>query len=90
MAFLFEIGKTYQTLEGGYVEILGRTYTKSYECLVCSDGRHRYDRSDDSSDAGRVTGTCPDYSDPHNLIRPDIESWRAVSFKVKFKEERIK
>lgn len=68
--FRFVVGEIYETQAGNRVTVLDR-YTKfrGYECLVCSDGKHRYDRSTDSSDAGRVTGTAHDYSDPANFKR---------------------
>lgn len=65
--FRFEIGKTYETQAGDFVKVLGRTDMKGYECLICSDGKHRYDRSTSDSDAGRVTGTAHDYSCPDNF-----------------------
>lgn len=67
--FTFMIGATYQTQLGNWVEVLGRTTLKGYECLECSDGRYRYDRSTKNSDAGRCTGTDHDYSYPHNFKR---------------------
>ena len=69
MAFKFEVGKTYITQEGNAVKVLGRTALPGYECLKCSDEVFRYDRSDSSMDAGRVTGTNHDYSDPRNFKR---------------------
>lgn len=70
MAFKFEIGKEYKTQAGETVTVLGRTDLRGYECLICSDGRYRYDRSTpDDSDAGRCTGTAHDYSCPHNFER---------------------
>lgn len=71
MPFMFEIGKEYETQVGEKVTVLGRTDSRGYECLECSDGRYRYDRSDGSQDAGRCTGTAHDYSDPHNFKRAD-------------------
>jgi len=68
---MFKIGEMYETQAGGFVTVLDRTDKLGYECLVCSDGRHRYDRSTTSSDAGRVTGTPHDYSWPHNFKRAD-------------------
>lgn len=72
MPFLFEIGGTYETQAGDYVTVLGRTKLVGYECLKCSDDKHRYDRSTTSVDAGRVTGTDHDYSCPDNFVRTDI------------------
>ena len=69
MAFQFEIGQRYQTQSGEIVKVLGRTNTVGYECLICSDKKHRYDRSTESDDAGRVTGTAHDYSCPDNFRR---------------------
>lgn len=74
MPFMFEVGKTYKTQEGEDVTVLGRTglddeLRKGYECLECSDGIYRYDRSTSSVDAGRATGTAHDYSDPKNFAR---------------------
>jgi len=66
--FRFEIGKSYETQAGDTVMVLGRTDTKGYECLICSDDKHRYDRSTgNGSDSGRVTGTAHDYSCPDNF-----------------------
>lgn len=72
MPFMFEIGKEYETQAGEKVTVLGRTDLRGYECLECSDGRYRYDRSQHSSDAGRCTGTAHDYSCEHNLRRADL------------------
>ena len=68
-SFRFEVGKQYETQCGNMVTVLGRTDLVGYECLICSDGKHRYDRSTHSSDAGRVTGTDHDYSCPDNFKR---------------------
>lgn len=72
-AFTFRIGQRYKTQAGKRVKVIGRTRLKGYECLRCSDGRYRYDRSTTKSDAGRVTGTAHDYSCPHNFERPNGE-----------------
>jgi len=72
MPFKFEIGKEYETQDGKMVKVLGRTKIPGYECLECSDGKYRYDRSYNSSDAGRCTGTEHDYSCPHNFKRDDL------------------
>lgn len=69
MPFTYKIGWTYKTQEGKLVKVLGRTELKGYECLECSDGVYRYDRSTHNEDAGRVTGTCHKYSDPRNFKR---------------------
>lgn len=74
MAFMFEAGKEYETQEGKRVFVSGRTKLVGYECLVCSDGIYRYDRSTHSVDAGRVTGTDCDYSCPQNFKRSDKRS----------------
>lgn len=71
MPFMFEVGNSYQTQCGDWVEVLGRTLSEGYECLECSDGKYRYDRSTGSADAGRCTGTAHDYSDPYNFKRDD-------------------
>ena len=67
--FKFEIGKEYETQGGELVKVLGRTTLVGYECVYCIDGIHRYDRSTSDSDAGRVTGTDHDYSEPKNFRR---------------------
>lgn len=67
--FTFQVGETYETQAGDMVKVLGRTDIVGYECLECSDGRYRYDRSTYSNDAGRVTGTNHDYSHKHNFKR---------------------
>ena len=65
--FWFTVGRTYYTKIGTLVTIVGRTHIKGYECVKCSDGMYRYDRSTNHSDAGRVTGT--DTDNPLNLIK---------------------
>jgi hypothetical protein len=69
--YKYEVGKVYRTQRGKLVRILGRcTKYKGYETLICSDRKHRYDRStSDNIDAGRVTGTNHDYSYQHNFKR---------------------
>lgn len=75
MPFMFEVGNTYKTQAGYEVTVLGRDDKhRSYECLICSDGKYRYDRSSHSVDAGRCTGTAHDYSCPDNLVRADRPS----------------
>jgi len=71
MTYMFEIGKTYKTQSGESVTVFGRTEGRGYECLECSDGRYRYDRSTQSDDAGRCTGTAHDYSCENNFMRSD-------------------
>lgn len=70
--FRFVIGETYKTQAGEMITVLGRTETKGYECLECSDGKYRYDRSNHDSDAGRVTGTNHNYNCPDNFERPEL------------------
>lgn len=66
--FKYEVGKEYECQNGAMVKVLGRhDKYKGYESLICSDGKHRYDRSDHSVDAGRVTGSAHDYSHPCNF-----------------------
>ena len=69
--FMFEIGKSYELQNGEWITVIGRTDLEGYECLECSDGCYRYDRSTHAIDAGRCTGTAHDYSDPHNIKRDD-------------------
>ena len=69
--FMFEVGKEYKTQEGATVKVIGRTDLKGHECLICSDAIHRYDRANDSTDAGRATGSAHDYSDGKNFVRAD-------------------
>lgn len=69
--YMFTVGKIYRTQLNREVKILGRTYIKGYECLICSDGKYRYDRSTNNLDSGRGTGTNGEYLHPHNLIRED-------------------
>lgn len=80
MPFMFEVGKSYMTQEGKMVKVIGRTDKyRGYECLICDDGKHRYDRSDHSSDAGRVTGTAHDYSYPSNFNRmTELDKFQAI------------
>ena len=72
--FLFEVGEAYETQAGNLVTVIGRTDLKGYECLVCSDGKYRYDRSTMNSDAGRVTGSDRNYSCPDNFKRANAAS----------------
>jgi len=65
--FTFKVGQTYKCQNGELVKVLGRTDLKHYECLICDDNRHRYDRSSSNSDDGRVCGTAHDYSHPFNF-----------------------
>lgn len=69
MSFMYEVGKTYVTVAGYAVKVTGRTTLKGYECLECSDGKYRYDRSTGSDDAGRCTGG--DWSDDAFRLPPD-------------------
>lgn len=72
--FHYSIGNTYKTKAGNLVQVLDRTKEKGYECLICSDGIHRYDRStfEHNSDWGRVTGTAHDYSCLDNFERYEV------------------
>lgn len=69
--FHYKIGQTYKTQNDKLVTVLARTDLKGYECLECSDGIYRYDRSnvEYNSDWGRVTGSAHDYSDGNNFER---------------------
>jgi hypothetical protein len=70
MPFKYKVGYHYETKAGNTVYVLGRAARyRGYETLICSDGKHRYDRSDSSLDAGRCTGTAFDYSYEHNFVR---------------------
>jgi hypothetical protein len=69
--FMFEVGKAYETQEGHLVSVVGRTGAPGYETLICSDCKHRYDRSTHSNDAGRVTGTRHNYTHRCNFKRKD-------------------
>lgn len=73
MSFMFGVGATYETQAGDMVRVIGRSCKyRGYETLKCSDGKYRYDRSTNSIDAGRVTGTGTvddNYSCPDNFKR---------------------
>ena len=70
MTFKYQVGTAYETLNGDLVTVVSRSINlRGYETLVCSDDKHRYDRSTHSSDAGRVTGTPHDNSGIHNFKR---------------------
>lgn len=66
--FSYEIGKEYPLQNGSIVKILGRTETIGYECLICSDGKYRYDRSTNPVCDGRCTGTCTEFTNEFNLM----------------------
>lgn len=68
--YKYQIGGVYETQAGEMITVLGRAdQFKGYESLICSDNKHRYDRSTHSDDAGRCTGTKHDYSCPDNFKR---------------------
>lgn len=69
--FKYTVGETYETQEGKMVTVIGRHVSyRGYETLICNDGCARYDRCfPNNRDAGRVTGTDHDYSDPRNFKR---------------------
>ena len=80
MAFMFNVGSTYETQAGEMVTVLGRADKyPGYETLICSDKKHRYDRSDSSIDAGRCCGTAHDYSYEHNFKRGDMNETSATN-----------
>lgn len=69
--YKFKVGQEYELQNGEKVRILGRTDLKGYECLICSDGAYRYDRSTDSLDSsekGRCTATSHELLDPRNIL----------------------
>ena len=64
--FRFEVGKSYRTIGGDIVTIMGFTNEGlHYETVYDQHGVHRY--TDASYSAGRVTGTAHDCSDPRNI-----------------------
>jgi hypothetical protein len=71
---MFKVGNTYKTQEGKDVKIIAESYVgTAYHCVQGDDGLTpeggwRYARK---SDAGRVTGSAFDMSDPRNLIPPE-------------------
>jgi len=68
---VFEVGKTYKTQEGKDVKIMQAKFINSdYHCVEGDDGVWRYARP---SDAGRVTASAFDMSDPRNLVVPTIK-----------------
>jgi hypothetical protein len=69
----FKINSLYACLNGSVVEVLNFTTSVGYETLVCSDGKHRYNRSTHSEDAGRVTGSPHDYSCEFNFLKENAE-----------------
>lgn len=71
---MFKVGRIYQTLNGRAVRIVARCDDcKGHETVLGSDNIHRYDRSTNSIDAGRVTGTStwPE-SCELNLVQPQL------------------
>lgn len=69
--FKFKVGETYDLQDGTVIKVIGRTDTKAYETLICSDGIYRYDRSTDSSDSpdkGRACASNIELMDPKNIF----------------------
>jgi hypothetical protein len=68
--FRLVVGKTYELQNGDRVKIVERfAKHRGYETVMDEHGCHRYDRSTDQEDTGRVTGTAHDYSCPLNIRR---------------------
>lgn len=61
---MFKVGKTYETVGGDMVKIVGiSNEDTTYETVYCEDMVHRYNRRD----YGRVTGTDHETPDNRNL-----------------------
>lgn len=84
--FLYNVGDSYELQNGTQVTVLGRTDMKNYECLICSDGIYRYDRSNTRCiiESGRVTGSCIEYTDHLNILNKEIGN------RFKYKSEYMK
>lgn len=66
---MFQLFETYETQEGNKVMIIAESQVGSqYHTVKGDDGVWRYARK---SDAGRVTASNFDMSDPRNLVVPD-------------------
>lgn len=66
---MFMLYETYETQEGNKVMIVEESQVGSqYHCVKGDDNIWRYARQ---SDAGRVTASNFDMSDPRNLVVPD-------------------
>ncbi len=75
--FRLVVGKTYELQNGDRVKIVERfAKHRGYETVMDEHGCHRYDRSTDQEDTGRVTGTAHDYSCPLNIRRENYEDER--------------
>ena len=73
--FKFKVGESHELQNGDFVKIIGRTDLIGYECLICSDGRHRYDRSTGlivDVDKGRVTGSSHEFLSQYNILNKDL------------------
>ncbi len=69
--YKFEVGKSYVLQNGEIITVIGRGDTRGYECLICSDGKYRYDRSTDpvtSPEKGRCTATSHELLYPYNIL----------------------
>jgi hypothetical protein len=65
---MFAVGEVYKSKEGHDILITEESMVGTpYHCVMGIDGIWRYARP---SDAGRVTGSAFDMSDPRNLVRP--------------------
>jgi hypothetical protein len=66
---MFNLYETYETLDGKKVFIVAESNVgTAYHTVQGDDGLWRYARK---SDAGRVTGSVFDMSEPRNLKVPD-------------------
>jgi len=66
---MFYLYETYETLDDNKIFIVAETDVgTAYHTVQGDDGLWRYARK---SDAGRVTGSCFDMTEPRNLKVPD-------------------
>lgn len=72
---VLELGQTYLTQDGAPVRVINVTEVPGYETVQGDDREenelgHRYNRP--GPDMGRATGSPHDWSDPRNLVHPDV------------------
>ncbi|ADI96364.1 hypothetical protein Ac42p126 [Acinetobacter phage Ac42] len=93
--FTYKIGQIIELQSGKLARIEGRSMGNvGYETIFTIDEEypnrhlHKYDRSSSKSDAGRATGSCHQYTNPNNVLQPELGN-RYIKFVEACKELNI-